>query len=98
MTAWVDFAAAGFSIEQSRDWPRLLGPPDDAGRLADLRFEIESRIALVGDGVDFATRNASREPRCSHCGDRMPFGTYGTCGLCVLARAKALRLREERAQ
>ena len=91
---WDDFVRVGFWIEhRGRLDPALHGPRK---HLDDLRFEVDSRLELVGDGSDFATWiSPAREGTCAHCGDRVP--NYGTCGLCALARAKALRVRRERA-
>lgn len=95
MRTWLDFEEAGFAIERSpRDYPKLVGP-ESSPLLEDLRFEIASRLELVGDGDMFATYRApSKSMTCAHCGDRAR--NFGTCGLCELARAKALRARAAR--
>lgn len=94
MTTWLDFQEAGFGIERGRHEPRLIGPAGSR-LLEDLRFEIATRLELVGDGPQFATYRApSMSMTCAHCGD--PTRNFGTCGLCELARSKALRARAAR--
>lgn len=92
---WEDFLDAGFSIVRSPKADPELRGPTDSKLLEDLRFEIATRLELVGEGEDFATWLAPARPgTCAHCGDKA--ANYGTCGLCELARAKALRAKHER--
>lgn len=54
-------------------------------------FEVETRVGLVGAGVDFALRGMRGDGRCdvAGCGDQLPAGqTSGVCALCALARQK----------
>lgn len=86
---WVELERAGFVIVR-HTWPPVLEGPEDPKLVAALRFELATRVACVGNGDQFATRT-TRYGRCTHCGDELARADVaGTCGLCELARAKAL--------
>jgi hypothetical protein len=86
---WAELERAGFSIVRHA-WPPVLQGPDDPKLLATLRFELATRAERVGAGDQFAVR-VTRYGRCTHCGDELArCDVAGTCGLCELARAKAL--------
>lgn len=111
MTA-LDFIAAGVVIEAQRGGGyRVAGPPELRALLDELRFEVSTRLGLVGD-EDYLPKGDYRTQayRCDYCGD--PIGhdrkgkcvlcpdrcrrqTSGMCDLCALARHKALKARDQ---
>lgn len=89
MATALELEARGLTIDRSGRYPRALGPPEIA---SDLAFEVSMRLGVVGNGVDFATW-LKRPGHCAHCGDA--WKCFGTCSLCELARANALRSKHQ---
>jgi hypothetical protein len=109
MTA-LEFVAAGVVIQAQRGGGyRVDGPVDKRELLDELRFEVATRVELVGDG-DYLPKGDYRAQayRCDFCGDPIGHDRKGSCvlcpdrcrrqiggmcDLCALARHKALKAR-----
>lgn len=107
----LDFLAAGVTIEaQPGGGYRVAGPPDRRDLLDELRFEVATRVELVGSEqrlprgeyqselyrCDFCGDQIGHDRRgkCVLCPDRCRRQSGGMCILCALARDKALRSRK----
>lgn len=86
---WLDFESAGFRVEFTNRETKLRGVVADPSIVADLRFEVASRVSMVGSGQTFRMRKKRSVGTCDACGDAIK-ASGGVCGLCVLARARAL--------
>lgn len=88
----LEFLAAGLSLKVEGGGRLVpLGPKGETKLLNRLRFEIATRIPLVGDGQTYPlTRRDARPPLwcCDVCGDQIGHGREGSCPLCGMLTEK----------
>lgn len=85
-----DFLAAGVTVRRTPGGLEVLGPAGRGDLLEELRFEVVTRLELVGDGPSIP-RLVNLPDACDVCGDDLGNGRGGMCVLCELARDKRLR-------
>lgn len=86
MKTWIEFREAGVYITRSGQSLRVRGPQDDDVRAA-LRAAVASRVEAMRAPVRVSV---ARSGECDACADWLLPGRGGWCGLCELARHKAL--------
>jgi hypothetical protein len=78
----LDFIAAGVVIEPKKGGGfRIEGPPERKDLLEELRFEVATRLELVGDEARLPQGNP-RAYCCDLCGDPIGHDRRGECVLC----------------
>lgn len=107
----LEFLAADVRFELPATGACRFSCPEDRRDLVDeLRFEVATRVELVGDEDRIPRHHRAayicetcgdpighdRRGKCVLCPDRCVKQATGLCVLCVMARDKALRLRKER--
>lgn len=90
MKTWIEFQEAGVCITRSGQGPRVRGPQDD-GIPAALRAAVASRVEAMRAPVRVST---ARSGECDACAESLPLGRGGWCGLCELARHRALSIKK----
>lgn len=89
MTTWEDITERGVYLVRDGATLRVRGPKDDA-----LVAELAAAVAARKPEMQAPSRRASaRSGECDGCGDPLPIGRGGWCGLCEIARYKALTER-----